>query len=217
MVFSRRIEPFILAGILALAGQAGAAPSGDVGSGRFYCCTDNADKYVCGDTLPQACYGRAYRELGANGRTIREIAAPLTPEQRVERVAEEEKRRQEALIAAEQQRQDEILIAMYANIDDLEATRKRSLDDVRRAIRSAGERISEIKALHKQFQDEAEFYKNRDLPVTVEKGLADTEFEIKAQEAIIEAKEKDIDALQDKYDEDRRRFLDLQRRQFQPR
>jgi hypothetical protein len=217
MVFSRRIEPFVLAGILAFAAPAGAAPARDAGSGRFYCCADASGKYVCGDILPQVCYGRAYRELGADGRTIREIAAPLTSEQRAERVAAEEKRRQEAAAAAEQQRQDEILMAMYANIDDLEAMRKRALDDVRRAIRNAQERIGEIKALRKQFEDEAEFYKNRDLPATVGKGLADTEFEIKAQEAIIEAREKDIDALQDKYDEDRRRFLDLQRRRVRSR
>jgi hypothetical protein len=217
MVFSRRIEPFILAGLLAFAGPADAASSGDVGSGRFYCCTDQNDKYVCGDILPQACYGRAYRELGANGRIVREVAAPLTPEQRAEKIAAEEKRRKEAVIAAEQQRQDEILMATYASIDDIEAIRKRSLDDIRRIIHNAEERIGEIKSWRKQFEDEAEFYKNRDLPATVEKGLADTEFEIKAQEAIIEAREKDLDSLQKRYDEDRRRFLDLQRRQVRQR
>jgi hypothetical protein len=217
MAFSRHIEPFILAGILAFAGPAGAASSGDAGAGKFYCCTDQNDKHVCGDILPMVCYGRAYRELGANGRTIREVAAPLTAEQRAERVAAEEKRRKEAVIAAEQQRQDEILLATYASIDDIEAMRKRSLDDIHRLIRSAEERLGEIKASRKQFEDEAEFYKNRDLPATVEKGLADTEFEIKAQEAIIEARKKDLDAIQDKYDEDRKRFLDLQRRQVKPR
>ncbi|MDR2450776.1 MAG: hypothetical protein LBE85_03185 [Candidatus Accumulibacter sp.] len=217
MVFSRRIESFTLAGILAFAGPAGAAWSGDAASGRFYCCTDQNGKYVCGDILPQVCYGRAYRELGANGRTIREVAAPLTAEQRAERVAAEEKRRKEAVIAAEQQRQDEILLATYASVEDIEVTRERSLDDVRRAIRNAEERISEIKALRKQFEDEAEFYKNRDLPATVEKVLGDTEFEIKAQEAIIEAREKDLESLQNRYDEDRKRFLELQRRQIKPR
>jgi valyl-tRNA synthetase len=217
MVFSRRTESFILAGFLAFAGPAGAASPGDAVPGRFYCCTDQNGKYVCGDILPQVCYGRAYRELGANGRTIREVAAPLTAEQRAERVAAEEKRRKEAVIAAEQQRQDEILLATYASIEDIEVTRERSLDDVRRVIRNAEERISEIKALRKQFEDEAEFYKNRDLPAAVEKELADTEFEIKAQEAIIEARKKDLDSLQNKYDEDRKRFLELQRRRIKPR
>ena len=46
----------------------------------------------------------------------------------------------------------------------------------------------------------------------IQKGLSDTEFEIKAQESIIEAKSKEIDAVQSKFDEDRQRFLDLQRK-----
>jgi hypothetical protein len=212
-VFSRRIESFALAGLLALAVPASA---GDA-TGRFYCCTDPAGKYVCGDILPQACYGRAYRELGANGRTIREIAAPLTSEQRAQRVAEEKKRQQEAVKAAEQQRKDEMLLATYASLEDIEIMRKRSLDDVRQAIRNAEERIGEIKAFRKKFEDEAEFYSHRALPADVEKGLADTEFEIKAQEAIIEAKEKDIEPIHARYDEERQRFLDLQRRTLKPR
>ena len=51
-------------------------------AGNFFCCNDASGKQVCGDILPQACYGRAYRELGSNGQTIRTVDAPLTAEQR---------------------------------------------------------------------------------------------------------------------------------------
>ena len=60
--------------MLGLGGPAMAA-------GNFYCCVDANGKQVCGDLLPQSCYGRAYRELGPNGQTLRNIEAPLTAEQ----------------------------------------------------------------------------------------------------------------------------------------
>ena len=48
---------------LGFSGIAGAAPA--TSGNKFYCCTDTTGKQVCGDILPQACFGRAYRELGA--------------------------------------------------------------------------------------------------------------------------------------------------------
>ena len=205
------LESLILGSLLACMGTAHAAAPSDI-SGRFYCCTDTNGKYICGDTLPMVCYGRAYRELGPDGRTIRIVAAPLTPEQRAQRAAEEEQRRVEEVQRKEQLRQDQILLDTYVSTDEIEVLRKRALNDVRQTIRYAEARIGEIKAQRKKFENEAEFYKNREVPEEIQKGLSDTEFEIKAQESIIEAKSKEIDAVQSKFDEDRQRFLDLQRK-----
>ena len=213
MEFPVRIEPFIFVGILACVGNAVVVPPAAGNTvGKFYCCADAAGKYICGDTLPMACYGRSYRELGSDGRTIRIIEAPLNAEQRAQRVAEEEQRRKEELQQKEQQRKDQILLDTYVSTDEIEVLRKRALDEVRQSIRNAEARIAEIQALRKKYENEAEFYKNRSAPPDIQKGLADTEFEIKAQESIIEAREKEKEAIQTKFDEDRKRFLDLQHR-----
>ena len=81
-----------LAIVLGLGGPAMAA-------GNFYCCVDANGKQVCGDLLPQACYGRAYRELGPNGQTLRNVEAPLTAEQRATRSAEEAQRKVEEAVS----------------------------------------------------------------------------------------------------------------------
>jgi hypothetical protein len=214
-VFRGHVEPLVFAGVLALWGAAGAVPAAGAESGRLYCCTDASGMYVCGDILPQACYGRAYRELGANGRTLREFAAPLSAEQRAEQrarqAAEEERRKQEAIVQKEQQLKDEALLATYSNLNDLEALRKRALGDANQVIGNAEARIAEIRAQRKKYEDEAEFYQKKTVPPEIEKGLADTEFEIKAQESIIEAKKKDLTDIEAKFEEDRKRFLDLRR------
>ena len=206
-VLRRSVSVCFLAACLGGAFQAEAA-----GSGRFYCCTDGAGKQVCGDILPAACYGRAYRELGSNGQTIRQVDAPLTAEQRAQRTAEEERRKEEEARQKEQQRKDQALLNTYGNVEDIEAMRKRALDDVNKSIQNAETRIAEIRKLRKKFENEAEFYKKKSLPADVQKGLRDTDFEIKAQESIIEAKRKEVGIIQSKYDEDRKHFTNLQQR-----
>ena len=167
--------------------------------------------------MPQVCYGRAYREIGADGRTVREVDAPLTAEQRAQKVAEDAKRKEEEARQKEQQRKDQALMDTYANVEDIESLRKRSIEEIHKSIKNAETRIVEIRALRKKFENEAEFYKKKKLPADVEKGLSDTDFEIKGQEAIILSKKKEIDAVQAKYDEDRKRFLELMHRRAAPK
>ena len=92
-------KPTALVLLLVLDGSALAA-------GNLFCCIDTNGKQVCGDLLPQACYGKAYREIGESGRTLRFVEAPLTAEQRAQRAIEEEKRKVEEEKRKEQRRKD---------------------------------------------------------------------------------------------------------------
>mgnify|MGYP003382148102 CR=1 FL=1 len=203
------LHPLIKLGVLAIA----LALSGSgMAAGKLYCCDDAKGMQVCGDVLPQACYGRAYREIGASGRTLRNVAAPLTAEERAQQALEEAKRKEEEAALKEQQRKDQALLNTYGSVKDIEAMRSRAQDDVQRSIAAAQEKIAEIRAQRKQYEDEAEFYTKKQLPAAVQKGLNDTAFEITAQESIIESKQKELKIIREKYDEDKRRYIDLSRR-----
>ena len=178
-------------------------------AGNFFCCNDASGKQVCGDILPQACYGRAYRELGSNGQTIRTVDAPLTAEQRSQREAEEEKRKREEEKRKEQQRKDQALLNTYGNEQDIELMRKCAEGDVLKAIANAEKKIVEIRQQRKKFENEAEFYKKKTLPHEVQKGLADADSDINSQEVFIAEKKKELEGIRAKYDEDKRRFVEL--------
>ena len=178
-------------------------------AGNFFCCNDASGKQVCGDILPQACYGRAYRELGSNGQTIRTVDAPLTAEQRSQREAEEEKRKREEEKRKEQQRKDQALLNTYGTEQDIELMRKRAEGDVLKAIANAEKKIVEIRQQRKKFENEAEFYKKKTLPHEVQKGLADADSDINSQEVFIAEKKKELEGIRAKYDEDKRRFVEL--------
>ena len=194
-----------LAIVLGLGGPAMAV-------GDFYCCVDANGKQVCGDLLPQACYGRAYRELGPNGQTLRNVEAPLTAEQRATRSAEEAQRKVEEEILREKHRKDQALLNTYGSEKDIEFMRLRAQADVQKAINAAETKIVEIRTERKVFENEAEFYKKKKLPPEVQKGLRDADYEIKVQEYLIESKKKELDLIRIKYDEDLRRYQEIVRR-----
>lgn len=210
MVSTATLRRLLLAVLLGLGGSASAAAN-------LYCCLDAAGKQVCGDILPQACYGRAYREVGASGRTTRTVEAPLSAEQRAQRAAQEAQRQADEAILREQQRQDQALLNTYGSEKDIEMMRARALDEVQKSILAAQAKIAELRAKRKKFENEAEFYKKKPLPPEVQKGLRDTDAELKAQELVIEAKQRESEAIRVKYDDDKRRYLNLSRRSAAPR
>lgn len=179
---------------------------------RLFCCNDDSGRQVCGDILPQACYGRAYREIGESGYTVRRVEAPLSAEQRAQREIDEKRRQEEAVALKEQQRKDTALLNTYGSEADVEAMRARAEQDVRKSIADAEAKIVEARKNRQRFEDEAEFYKKKSLPADIDKGLREADFEIKAQQSVIAAKHKELEVVRAKYDEDRRRFIDLTRR-----
>lgn len=181
-------------------------------AGTLFCCNDANGKPVCSDILPQECYGRAYRELGESGRTLRTIEAPPTPEQRAQRAAAEAQRKAEETARKEQQRKDQSLLNTYSSEKDIEVMRTRAIEDAQKSIKIAEATIAEIRARRKAFENEAEFYKNRTLPPEVQKGLRDADHEITVQANIIASRNKDLEAIKIKYDEDNLRYLDILRR-----
>ena len=198
-------------GLAIILAAVGGMPVAEA-AGKLFCCNDANGKQVCGDLMPQECYGRAYRELGDTGRTVRNVDAPLTAEQRAERAEEDEKRKIEEAAMKERQRKDQALLNTYGSVGDIDAMRERALGDVRKSISDSESRIAEIRVRRARFQDEAEFYKKKQLPSEIQKGLNDADSEIKAQQSVIESKKKEMEIIRAKYDEDKRRYLDLSRR-----
>lgn len=198
-----RPAKFVVSLVLAACCASAAAAN------NLYCCIDATGKQVCGDLLPQSCYGRAYREIGSNGRTVRNVDAPLTAEQRAERAIEEEQIKIEEAAQREQRRKDQALLNTYSSEKEIELLRLRARTDVEKSIAAAEAKIAEIRLQRKKFENEAEFYLKTEMPAAVRKGLLDADFEIKAQELVIESKTKELEIIREKYDEDLRRFRDI--------
>ena len=100
----------------------------------------------------------------------------------------------------------------FTHIEVDEAWYLRTYEDIAAAIKAAEDRIEEVRRQRKKFEDEAEFYRHRQLPAEVAKGLRDADYEIRAQASVIESKKKDREAIRLKYDDDLRRFVELSKK-----
>ena len=200
------LAPALLPALLPELGGAAFA------AGTLFCCNDPNGKQVCSDILPQECLGHAYREIGESGRTVRTVEAPLSAEQRAQRAAAEAQRKAEETALREKQRKDQALLNTYSSEKDIELMRARAIDEAQKSIKTAESTIAEIRVRRKKFENEAEFYKKRELPPDVQKGLRDADYEITAQERLIESRNKDLEAIKIKYDEDRRRYQEISQR-----
>jgi len=184
--------------------------SAEVASARnSYCCNDANGKLTCGDMLPAACHKRPYRVLDDRGRVINEVAAPLTPEQRVLRDAEEVKKQEAAKQAAEEKRRNQALVATYPSEKDIDLARDRALADFDKASADTQKRHDEALKQKKKLDAEKEFYVKKPMPANLKKQIDDNENAIKTAKAALETRKQEAEALRTKFDDEKKRYMDL--------
>jgi hypothetical protein len=196
----------IVAGIIAVLGLTVA----DVARARnSYCCNDANGKLTCGDILPVACHKRAYRILDERGRLVKEVEAPLTPEQRVLRDAETAKKAEEAKKAAEDKRHNEALLATYPNEKDIDLARDRALGDFDKASADTQKRYDAAIKQKKKLDAEKEFYVKKPMPANLKQQVEESENTIKAAQAALDGRKQERDALAVKFEDEKKRYMEL--------
>ena len=203
--------PLVSALVAALMLAAAPAPArAQASSGpSIYCCDDEAGRPICGDVLPRQCFGKAYREMSPSGAIRRQVSAPLTAEERARRAAEKRAQEEAEALARIQRRQDEALIETYPTLESITDREQRAIADVERSILVVAERESELLEQRARLLAEAEFYQGRELPRELESNLRLTETELSAYQSVIASKELEIQAIRERYESDRQRYLKL--------
>lgn len=180
-------------------------------SGRtIFCCEDEQAQAMCGDVLPSACYGRAYREISPRGSVIRHVAAPLTPAEAAKLEAENRKRAREEAVLRQQRRFDLALLDTYQSLDDIDAREARALADAERSIAGVRERRAELLAERRALVEVIAGYKEgEEVPEAVLRSLTAVNTEMSSYERVVTAKEVEKEAIVARYAADRRRYAEL--------
>lgn len=213
---SRRAE--LVSVTLALMGVSltpAAALAQSPAARMIYCC-DVGGQPVCGDILPEACYGRAYREVSPSGTVRRVVPAPLTPEEIAARDAEVNERRVEAALQLKQQRMDEALLETYRSLPQLDARRDREIGALDLAIQALRQREGELIERQRVLIEEAAQAGEGNVSPVLEENIHSLDGEIVAQRSVIAAKMRERAALLDRFDEDRQRYIRLTTPAAQP-
>jgi hypothetical protein len=177
-----------------------------------FCCTDEQGRQICSDLLPQACWGRAYREVNERGLTTRRIDAPLTPQERAQREAELRRKKEEARLAAEERRRNQALLESYSSAQDIDNVRDRALREIDKSLALATERYVAAARKQKELSDEMEFYRRKPPPKELLDAIRDNESELRAHSSVVESKQKEMEAVRTKFDDEKRRYAELVRR-----
>lgn len=177
---------------------------------NMYCCQDPVTgRRSCGDVLPNQCKGLAYKILDKAGNVIKEVGPPLTPEQKAAKEAEERKLKEQEEALKEQRRKDAALLETYSSVNDIDLSLARAETEFKKAMQLAQEGIEEARKKRKKFEIEAEFYKNRELPPDVARGLRDADDEIRSLTTVLNSKKGDLENVRAKFAADKKRYLEI--------
>jgi hypothetical protein len=193
----------ILGTLFALAAAPASAQQ------RMYKCKDDKGKTYYTQTPPNECLGKELNELSTQATVVKKREAALTPEQAAARDAEEKRKREEELAAKEERRKNQALLNTYSSEKDIEDGRARALKQAEAATKEIEKRIAEAQKRATALAAEKEFYLKKPMPKKLQDDIRNNELDLKIQQDALLAKKKEIGEINAKYDEDKRRYLEL--------
>ena len=175
-----------------------------------YRCVGKDGKKYYGSTLPQQCIGQPVEQLSTSGIVVKRISPEGDEKERLAKEAEAKKKREEDAAAKEAARRNRALLATYTSEQDIDEARSRALADNEKAVKDVELRIDAIKKRQASYDKELEFYKgNNKPPARLQDDIRDAEVDLQAQENLLAVKKKDVNNINARYNDDKKRYREL--------
>jgi len=192
----------LLAATLALLPFAADAQS--------YRCVGKDGKKYYGQSLPAQCLGQPAELLNAQGMVVKRIDPQVSATERAKKEGDEEERKKRELVSKEEGRRNRALLATYTSDSDIEQARGRALKDNEAAVREIEGKIGAIKARQDKLRKELDFYQGKNKPpVKLEQNIKNAEFDLRTQQDLLAAKKKDVESINARYNDDKKRYNEL--------
>ncbi|MEG0822355.1 MAG: hypothetical protein RR101_12060 [Burkholderiaceae bacterium] len=175
----------------------------------LYVCIDTRGKTHTGDRPPPECVHSDLRVLNRDGSLRQVIAAPLSPEQRAAKVAEDRRKAEEAQRLLEQRRRDRSLLEAYASEGDIQAARAKALASREAQIQRSRDRLARLAGDRKKLDNEAEFYAKREVPNALKRAYVNNAELVKTEERIMADTTVEMDRISLQFDAELARFREL--------
>lgn len=183
-----------------------------IAQAQSFRCVGKDGRTYYGSTIPTECLGQPVEQLNRQGMVIKRIDPEGDEKARAAKEAEDAKKREAEAAAKEQARRNRALLATYTSERDIELARERALADNSKAAREVELRIAAIRKRQAGYEKELEFYKGSNKPpAKLDDDMKGAERELKMQQELLEAKKRDAEGINAKYDAERKRYLELTR------
>jgi phage protein D len=192
-----------LAFALALADAAAAA--------KIYKWTDERGITHYGESIPPEYKDGPAAEM-RGGITVRKIDAANSPNQR--KVTDEKAAREEKQRTFEQRRRDLALVNTYTSTKEIDEARDRGLQLPIQAIRSLEPRLKKAQERLMALQQQAAglMKTGKQVPDGLNQDIADQKAEVDSFKAEMDRHQAQVQAIKTKYDEDKKRYVELTQR-----
>ena len=174
-----------------------------------YRCVGKDGKKYYGQTIPDACLGRPLELINKQGLVVKRIDLEGEEKARLAKEAEAEKKREAELAEKDQVRRTRALLATYTSEKDIEDSRNRDLRNHDRGVQEVEKRIADIQKRQQQLQKELALFNEAGKgspPARLKEEITNAEIDLKAQQSLLEAKKKEAQAINARYDDDKRRY-----------
>lgn len=199
-----RSAPFLVAFALAALPLSAAAQS--------YRCVGKDGKKHYGQAVPPQCIGQPTEQLNSQGMVVRRIDAQASAADQAAKAKEAEEKRKRDVILKEESRKNKALLSTYTSEADIELARKRALEENQKAVKETETRIGTLKKRQVDLKKEMEFFQGKNKPpAKMEQEMKDNDFSVGTQENLLAQKKKEVDSINAKYDEDKKRYIELTR------
>jgi Domain of unknown function (DUF4124) len=162
------------------------------------------------DKMPPEAINKGSVELNKEGIPVKKTEPAPTPEQLRAKAAEEERQRDLNRQQEEIARRDRALLSSYTSESEIDLARNRSLRTIESVVQSSkayseqlGRRKASIEAKRKTD------YADKPMPAIVERELETINTELARQQELLTLKQKEVIAVNSKYDADKKRWREL--------
>ena len=179
------------------------------GAVTYRCAAKDGKKYY-GSTIPPQCLGQPIEQLNAQGFVVKRIDPVGEEKERAAKEAEAAQKREFEAANKETARRNRALLATYTSEKDIESARARALADNQKAAAVFEQKIAELKQKRTRYEKELALYqekKDKGSPPTVLKeNINNADMDLQAQEGLLAQKKKEVETINAKYDDDKKRF-----------
>jgi len=196
--------------VLALVAVLPAVVLADGPTQRLYKYMDAKGKTYYTQVPPAECQGQRTEVLSTTGRVVKQNEV-LSPEKIAAQEAEKKKKAEAEKLANEERRRNMALLNTYSSEKDIDVARARALSQAQEAVKASQSKIAQAEKRRAGFDREKEFYVKKPLPAKLQQSMQENELDIKKERDLLEEKKKEMSTINTRYDEEKRRYLELTR------
>ncbi len=183
--------------------------AGTVAAAGTYKWTDEQGVVHYSDKAPAEAPTKGATVLDKQGRQVKKIDPPLTPEQIKTKADDEERQRALAKGKDDQARKDKALMQSYTSEDEIDIARNRGISTIESQIKSAQDYSADLMRRQKAIAKQKATYSGKPIPIELERESSAVDAELSRQTILIRQKQEELGLATAKYDTIKQRWRQI--------